>query len=102
MTTVVAKVPQRNLFPPITENDLLVGVLDILRVLGFRVVHFRPALTARGYRTAIRRRRRVAGYRRPWPASSSRIPLTDRSRAEVGARSAHRRAARLARRLGRG
>ena len=36
-----------------TENDLLAGVLDILRVTGWRSIHVRPGRVAHGWRTAV-------------------------------------------------
>ena len=36
-----------------TENDLLCAVLDVLKVYGYRVAHFRPARTSRGWRTPV-------------------------------------------------
>jgi hypothetical protein len=36
-----------------TENDLLRGVLDLARILGWRTIHIRPARTAHGWRTAV-------------------------------------------------
>jgi hypothetical protein len=36
-----------------TEADLLRGVLDLCRVLGWRTLHVRPARTAHGWRTAV-------------------------------------------------
>ena len=36
-----------------SESDLLTGVLDLCRVLGWRVAHFRPARTARGWRHPV-------------------------------------------------
>lgn len=36
-----------------SEADLLKGVLDIARVLGWKTLHLRPARTAHGYRTPI-------------------------------------------------
>ncbi len=35
------------------ERDLEAGVLDIARLYGWRVVHFRPARTAHGWRTPV-------------------------------------------------
>ncbi len=37
---------------PITEKEFLRQVLDLAALCGWRVVHFRPARTARGWRTA--------------------------------------------------
>lgn len=36
-----------------SEHDLEAGVLDIARLYGWRVVHFRPARTAHGWRTPV-------------------------------------------------
>jgi hypothetical protein len=36
-----------------TEDDLLGAVLDMARLLGHHVAHFRPARTDRGWRTAV-------------------------------------------------
>lgn len=36
-----------------TENDLLAAVLDLAKVLGWKVAHFRPAMTAKGWRTPV-------------------------------------------------
>lgn len=44
-----------------TESALLLGVLDIARLLGWRSLHLRPARTAHGWRTA------VAGDGVGWP-----------------------------------
>ena len=38
---------------PITEADFQSRVIDLARVLGYRVAHFRPARTANGWRTAM-------------------------------------------------
>lgn len=35
------------------EDDLLTAVLDMARLFGLRVAHFRPANTERGWRTAV-------------------------------------------------
>ncbi len=39
--------------PKMTEADLLRGVIDLAHTLGYRCAHFRPALTARGWRTPV-------------------------------------------------
>ncbi len=39
--------------PTITEADFQRRVIDLARVLGYRVAHFRPARTAKGWRTAL-------------------------------------------------
>src|SRR3990167_7333013 len=44
---VVAKKPQ------MSEDDLLYGVIDLAQRLNWRVVHFRPAQTVKGWRTAV-------------------------------------------------
>lgn len=36
-----------------TEDRLKANVIDACQKLGFRVAHFRPALTSKGYRTAV-------------------------------------------------
>jgi hypothetical protein len=36
-----------------TEAQLQTAVIELARLLGWRVAHFRPALTARGWRTAV-------------------------------------------------
>ena len=36
-----------------TERDLQDAVIDCARSLGYRVAHFRPALTAKGWRTPV-------------------------------------------------
>jgi hypothetical protein len=36
-----------------TERDLMAAVLDLARLLGWRVAHFRPARTERGWRTPV-------------------------------------------------
>lgn len=38
---------------PLSEADLLRGVLDLCRVLGWRTYHPRPAMTRRGWRTPV-------------------------------------------------
>lgn len=35
------------------ERDLQKGVIDVAKILGYRVMHARPAWTGKGYRTAI-------------------------------------------------
>jgi hypothetical protein len=44
-----------------TEAELLKGILDVARILGYRTAHFRPALTKHGYRTAVQ------GDGKGWP-----------------------------------
>ncbi len=39
--------------PTMTELDLMAGVLDLARVLGWTRAHFRPGRTAHGWRTAV-------------------------------------------------
>lgn len=39
--------------PRMTETDLLRCVLDLARLYGWRSYHARPAMTAKGYRTAV-------------------------------------------------
>ena len=39
--------------PPFLEADLQKAVIDLARVLGYRVAHFRPAQTKYGWRTAV-------------------------------------------------
>lgn len=36
-----------------TENDLLLGVLDLFRVLGWRTIHIRPGRVAHGWKTTV-------------------------------------------------
>jgi hypothetical protein len=36
-----------------TESDLLRGVLDLAKLLGWRTIHVRPGRTAHGWRTAV-------------------------------------------------
>lgn len=36
-----------------TEAQLQSAIIDTARLLGWRVAHFRPAKTAKGYRTAV-------------------------------------------------
>lgn len=38
---------------PITEDEFLGQVIDLARLRGWRVAHFRPARTANGWRTAV-------------------------------------------------
>lgn len=35
------------------EDDLLRGVLDIMRMFGYRTLHLRPARTSKGWRTPV-------------------------------------------------
>lgn len=35
------------------EADLQNGVIELARLLGYRVAHFRPALTTKGWRTPV-------------------------------------------------
>jgi len=37
----------------VTEHELQSGVIDAARILGWRVAHFRPALTRHGWRTPV-------------------------------------------------
>lgn len=37
----------------VTEGDLLTAVLDLARLFGLHVAHFRPAKTDKGWRTAV-------------------------------------------------
>ena len=39
--------------PTITETQFQAQVIELARILGWRSVHFRPALTARGWRTPV-------------------------------------------------
>lgn len=43
------------------EDDLLKAVIDLCKLLGLRTVHFRPAKTAQGWRTAVQ------GDGKGWP-----------------------------------
>ncbi|MCR4340923.1 MAG: VRR-NUC domain-containing protein [Gemmatimonadaceae bacterium] len=36
-----------------TERELQTAVIDLARLLGWKVAHFRPALTAKGWRTPV-------------------------------------------------
>lgn len=36
-----------------TESDLTTGVLDLMRVLGYRTIHVRPGRVAHGWRTTV-------------------------------------------------
>lgn len=48
--------PSHSLSGPLTqpsEADFQRAVLDLARILGWRVAHFRPARTAKGWRTAV-------------------------------------------------
>lgn len=38
---------------PLTEDDLLGQVIDLARLHGWRVSHFRPAWSTRGWRTPV-------------------------------------------------
>ena len=38
---------------PLTEKEFQARVTELAKLLGWRFAHFRPALTARGYRTAM-------------------------------------------------
>ncbi len=44
-----------------TEKELMRGVMDVARLLGYRTAHFRPAQTNHGWRTP------VAGDGAGWP-----------------------------------
>src|SRR6202042_1235579 len=37
----------------VTEAELQHGVIELARLLGYRVAHFRPALTTKGWRTPV-------------------------------------------------
>ena len=39
--------------PKMSENDLLKCVLSLAKLYGWRTFHARPAMTAKGYRTAV-------------------------------------------------
>ena len=39
--------------PPMSEDDLLAGVLDLFRLYGWRTFHVRPGRVAHGWRTAV-------------------------------------------------
>lgn len=49
---IVAR-PARQSGDRMAEGDLLRGVLDLCRVLGWRTIHIRPARTAYGWRTPV-------------------------------------------------
>jgi hypothetical protein len=36
-----------------TESEMTTAILEAARILGWRCAHFRPALTRRGWRTAV-------------------------------------------------
>jgi hypothetical protein len=38
---------------PMTEAQLQSAVIELARALGWKVAHFRPALTGKGWRTAV-------------------------------------------------
>jgi hypothetical protein len=38
---------------PMSERELMACVVDLARVMGWRVAHFRPALTSKGWRTPV-------------------------------------------------
>lgn len=42
-----------NTMVKMSESDLLVGVLDACRMLGYRTLHIRPARAAGSWRTAV-------------------------------------------------
>jgi hypothetical protein len=37
----------------VSESDFLKQVIDLAHIYGWKVAHFRPAMTARGWRTAV-------------------------------------------------
>jgi hypothetical protein len=37
----------------VTEDELLENVIDTAHLFGWRVAHFRPAMTSKGWRTAV-------------------------------------------------
>jgi hypothetical protein len=39
--------------PSMREAELQAGVVDLAHALGYRVAHFRPAMTAHGWRTPV-------------------------------------------------
>jgi hypothetical protein len=39
--------------PPMSEAQFMTAVMDLLALLGWRTVHFRPAQTYRGWRTPV-------------------------------------------------
>ena len=39
--------------PPMLEKDWQAKVVDLAKLLGYRIAHFRPAQTAKGWRTAV-------------------------------------------------
>lgn len=45
--------PEERLIRQTTEADFLRQVIDVAHVFGYRVAHFRPAWSARGYRTPV-------------------------------------------------
>jgi hypothetical protein len=39
--------------PPISESELQNAIIDLARQLGWRIAHFRPAMTRHGWRTPV-------------------------------------------------
>ena len=52
MTAIVTD-PRTDLSVPLTEAQLQAAVIQTAHVFGWRVAHFRPAKTSRGWRTAV-------------------------------------------------
>lgn len=48
-----ALTPEQRTLRAVTEAEFLAQVIDLARLLGWRVVHFRPAWTGRGWRTPV-------------------------------------------------
>jgi hypothetical protein len=51
--TAIVTDPRSDLSEPLTEAQLQAAVIDTAHVFGWRVAHFRPAKTSRGWRTAV-------------------------------------------------
>jgi hypothetical protein len=49
----VTQAARAELDASLTEDDLLTRVLDLARLRGWKVVHYRPAKTAKGWRTPL-------------------------------------------------
>ena len=51
--TMPTAAAQRLIANAMSEEDLLTCCIDLAHALGYRVAHFRPARTAKGWRTAM-------------------------------------------------
>lgn len=49
----MSRIRQQRADRALTEKDFMAQVLELARILGWRAAHFRPALTARGWRTPV-------------------------------------------------